>query len=382
MRVIIYNNSSFGGCFEYGIKINEAYNAHNEVEQSILLLPRNVDKEIPHSQKVLLSDIASGEALWLRKWHFIWRTFANPIILWQLLRKAPASLVIFNDFDQLSALFWVPLFKLTLSKKHLFAVILHDPDRDAYPPGKWLTVPSMKAIISLMHLGLYHEYLPTKPYYNHNKSTQYVSIPHGIYEVTSTDQQLKQHIIDQKIPGSTLFTIVGNIRAEKNYHMAIRALRKFPKMQLMIAGQSANSSVDVEAYKALAKEFGVAERIIWLEKYLSQAEMAAVIEATDVLLLYYSSSFTSQSGVLNTVAPFHKQMIISAAPSSLSAIAAKFGLGVMALADNQLDLEAAIEKSMKIASDHAERWEAYCRYASWQNHVQIVLDVARSITDE
>jgi hypothetical protein len=75
-------------------------------------------------------------------------------------------------------------------------------------------------------------------------------------------------------------------------------------------------------------------------------------------------------------------MIISAAPSSLSAIAAKFGLGVMALADNQLDLEAAIEKSMKLAADHAERWEAYCRYASWQNHVQIVLDVARSITDK
>ena len=379
MKVIIYNNSSFGGCYEYGLKINEAYNAHVDVEECTLLLPRNVRKDIPHTKSILLADLIDSSSLWRRKWHFIWRTFVNPLILLRFLRKSPAALVIFNDFDQLSALFWVPLFRLFLGAKHRFAIILHDPDRDAYPPGLWLTRPSMKAIMGLMQLGLYHEYLPVKDYYKAERGTKYASIPHGIYPVKATDAALRHQLEGLKLQGGTLFTIVGNIRSEKNYHMAIRAMRKYPNMQLLIAGQSANSSVDVQAYKDLALEFKVADRVIWLEKYLSQSEMAAVIEVTDVLMLYYASSFTSQSGVLNTVAPFHKQMIISAAPSSLSAIAEKFGLGVMATADNQLDLEAAIAKSMQPASDHKERWQAYCAYASWDNHVRIVLEAANQL---
>lgn len=41
MRIIIYNSSSFGGCFDYGKALHSAYQQHSEIENAEWWLPKN-----------------------------------------------------------------------------------------------------------------------------------------------------------------------------------------------------------------------------------------------------------------------------------------------------------------------------------------------------
>ena len=314
---------------------------------------------------------ASGRA---RKLHFLRRNARNPLTFLRLLQKEPASMVIFNDFEQLTAPFWVPLYK-ALASQHTYAVILHDPDRDAYPPNKRASIQCMKALMSLMKLGLYHQHLPDKPYYSDPKTT-YIDVPHGLYPAPAPDVPLADLLTQLRKPSLQYAAILGNIRAEKNYQLAIEALAQLPTLGLLIAGKASHQGVDVEAYKAQALAAGVADRIIWVERFLTEAEMAAVIDAADIILLYYARSFTSQSGILNTVAPMRKRLIASDGESSLALTLRRFGVGILAEPDSTVALTEALQSILENPQAPTQAWQDYLAYASWHNHVDIVVRAA------
>jgi glycosyltransferase involved in cell wall biosynthesis len=366
-QIIIYESSSFGGCYEYAKKIFPAIKAYQEVSSCSLLLPKNSPFHIEGSRSILIKDQISSESKLLRKLHFLYRNFINPFILFFiLLRKKERSFVILNDFEQISAPIWVPFFKLFLGR-HRFAVILHDPDRDAYPPSRSFSSFCMKRLMSLMDFAFYHGFLPDKPYYKSNPRTIYKNIPHGIYELPEPEPDLLKKILSLKKPGDYVLSILGNIRDEKNYRTAIQALPSLAGARLLIAGSPSHSGVDIEEYKILAQKLKVEDRVIWIEKFLSESEMAAAIQATDIVLLNYSTSFTSQSGILNLIAPFRKKMIVSKGSSSLSITAEKFYLGYLVEADN---LQALITGIIKLRSDlenNDSQWDKYLEYASWNN---------------
>ena len=279
-------------------------------------------------------------------------------------------LIILNDFEQLSAFIWVPLYKIFL-RKHRFAVVLHDPDRDAYPPSKKFSEASMRIMMSLMCLALYHEHLPLKSYYQPNGKTQYIKVPHGYYPKKNVDEVLFKELLSAK--GDFKYVgIIGNIRSEKNYALAIQALIRLKDAKLVIAGSPANSSVDIKALGDFAKQSGVHERVIWVIKYLSENEMAAVIESVDVVLLNYKQSFTSQSGILNLIAPYKKKIVASHTESSLTRVMERFKLGFLVNPDDLDDLVDQL--SEMLSRDSSGNWDNYLKYASWENHVNIVIN--------
>lgn len=374
MQVIIYESASFGGCYDYSLQLAQAYQRNAAVANVQLLLPKIAKTNLPPAKKILLADKLTTQSKWKKKLHFLWRNFMNPLLLLRFLREQPPSFVLLNDFEQLTALFWVPLYKLLL-KKHTFGIFLHDPDRDAYPPSTAFSVKCMNAIMSLMTVGLYHEHLPQKSYYQPNRKTSYLSVPHGLFSLPEPDTQLLQQLSSQK-QGKIYAAIVGNIRLEKNYHLVIPVLSHFPQLQLIIAGSPSSSDVDTTALKKLAEQHQVAHQITWVERFLTEAELSAVITATDIVLLTYSRTFTSQSGILNVVAPFRKKLIVSDVGSSLTAVVKRFHLGVLITPDDSQALQEGISKSIAQPTTNAN-WDDYLSYASWDKHVAMVLDVLK-----
>ncbi len=376
MKVVIYESSSHGGCYAYAKELLKAYLAHPEVSDCLLLLPANANGvEGFQVRKMLISDNKRYRISLANKIYFLGRTLINPFVLFFFLLKQQPSLVILNDFEQLSAFLWARLYKTFLSK-HVFAIVLHDPDRDQYPPSKAFSTYSMAEIMSVMDIGLYHEILPNKTYYQ-NAHTKFVNIPHGVFKPLRSKDSFSNEIRNLIGDGCNSMSILGNIREEKNYHLAIESLTRFPSMKLIIAGNPANQNVNISFYKDLAFNLNVSERVIWIERFLTDSEMASLIQLSDIILLNYAKSFKSQSGILNLVAPFKKRTIVSMGESGLCNVVKEYALGTLVAPD---DLDSLIEGiDISLNSNHDKNWQLYLDFASWKNHVAIVLNTYKTI---
>ncbi len=376
MQIIIYNPNSKGGNYKYA-----QYTAKALAEKGnkvTLVLPKNASSnnlstyhpiDLLTIQPILLSDQPQTHNTLFKKLHFFIRIFLNPIIFYLFLRKHKVSKVIFNDFDQLTAILWVPLFKL-LKKKHTFSIILHDPDRDAYPGGIKHTNRSMKAIMNLMDVAFFHEKLPDKAYYQSFLGNK-ISIPHGIYTPAPADNNITSKILNFK--GHTpLLCIPGNIRYEKNYHLIIEGLKALPKCKLLIAGAPSSSGVNIEELRTLAVNNQVDNRILWITQYLTENEFTSVLHCSDLILLYYKQSFTSQSGILNQIAPLKKNVIISDTSSALTSLTKEFNLGTIVKADDISSFVQGVQDALK-DNNYNNQWQSYLEYASWDKQASEIV---------
>ena len=367
MDVVIYESSAGGGCYNYSKYLFEYYQQSERFGKTELIVPKGSDAR--GGKGILLRDFG-GRKKYFRRTYFILRNILNPIILFFYLLTKRRSFVLFNDFEQYSFFIWVPFFYL-LKWKHSYGIFLHDPDRDAYMPTVGLSRISMSWITGLMDFLLYHEYLPQKSYYQkHNR--KFLSVPHGVYQNSGEDNSMTNEL-ERMLAGKKTLSIIGNIRADKNYEFAIRGMSRLEHCNLLIAGSPANTRVDVEGLKRLSDGLGVSRRVIWIERYFSDAELASIIKASDIILLVYNKDFVSHSGVLNLIASYRKKVIISQHPSGLSEVVKKFSLGKV-VRDN--DLDDFSEKVGQLFQEEvpAENWNAYIDYASWEKQVDLVAD--------
>ena len=111
-----------------------------------------------------------------------------------------------------------------------------------------------------------------------------------------------------------------------------------------------------------------------IERFLTDAEMASVIEAAEFILLYYAKSFTSQSGVLNTAAPFRKTIIASDGESSLAHTLRQYGIGILAAPDDIDALTTALSRALDGFGPDPTDWGRYLEQASWQAQADLVVN--------
>lgn len=372
MKILLYNTNSFGGNYEYSLALARAYQVQDQVESVQVIVPKNADAEGRHIRKVLKPDVSPYRNPLCRKVNFLYRSVFNPLSFYRLLKKENASVVIFNDFDQISALIWAPFFR-KLRRKHLFAAILHDPDRDKFLPSRWLSALTMRQVMSVMNIAFYHGFLPSKDYYERPGLVKQL-VPHGIYPPALPDASFLQQILSA-CKGFKLLGILGNIREEKNYILVLETLKRLPDCMLLVAGELANSGVREETYINAIQELGINNRVIWIRKYLTDKEMNAAIIACDVILLYYKSSFKSQSGILNKIAPYNKRLVVSNIESSLTSSVRSNGIGVIAEPENTDALEAAICVALSLEECEVSlAWQKYSENASWEGHVKLAID--------
>ena len=371
MRIVIYESSSRGGNYKYAFALFATYKANPRFSKVDLLIPSNSHFNPEEGIHPKLFSDKQTESGWGNNFRFVVRTLFSPLVLFFYLIGKKKSLVVINDFEQSSAPFWTLLFRIFL-RQHRYAVVLHDPDRDHYPPSPAYARFSMRSLMKVMDLALYHDHLPDKPYYKVT-DTKFLSVPHGIYSLPAEDGKLSGEIGVFK-RSSVLFAIIGNIREEKNYHLAICALKNIPEARLIIAGNPASSNVDVNSLRHLAEKSGVQHRILWVIRYLSEAELAALILGTDCILLTYAASFASQSGILNMMAPYKKSIIVSDTQSGMTKFVRRFNLGIIIKADDANALEKAMKNMIQDPGSPRGGWEDFMAYASWQHHAKLVTE--------
>lgn len=370
MRIIIYNPNSFGGNHEYAKALCIAYRNNKAVTSTALLMPANspaVDEDISH---MLLDDIGPYRNKWLKKIYFVYRSFINPLRLYRFLKKSDNSFVIFNDFDQLTSFYWTGLFR-SLKKKHFFGVVLHDPDRDKYLPVKWMSSSSMRKLMKLMDIAFYHGYLPQKPYYENG--CKKVEVPHGIFSPVTPNAAFTQSLQSKK-KRPYLLGMLGNIREEKNYELVLEAMRELPDCQLLVTGAKANSNVPVQRYRQKITDLKLEEQVIWIERFLEEDELHAAISECDVIIMYYSPSFQSQSGILNTIAPYRKKLLVSDTPSALQKTIVSHNLALLVPPENKEEFVKNLK--LLVTMDPAafnKGWKTYAEAASWERHVNIAI---------
>lgn len=376
MKIIIYNPSSLGGNYDYSTRLYKAYKAYSDFEGVMLVLPKSAPL-VDDSVNFLMRDTFRSSYRVTSRLHFLIKSIINPLLFYFFLRKnskktdAP-SWILFNDYEQATVFLWWPFF-FALKRRFKFAVMLHDPDRDAYFSSKFLSNVTMRAVMSLMDVAFYHEYLPKRDYYD-PKKVQFVSVPHGVYgsEVGSDADKVLQGALTDFKKQSRLLGALGNIRAEKNYPMVISAVQQLPNVRLVIAGSAANSSINVESLTNEVKQRNLQDRVLIINKYLTQEELNAVANACDGFVLYYSATFKSQSGVLNMVAQQRKPLLVSNIDSALSQLTEKFNLGLLIEPDSLSALEQAIIRFGDMTNYDGD-WDGYMQYASWQRHVSIAI---------
>jgi glycosyltransferase involved in cell wall biosynthesis len=370
----IYESSSRGGCYKYALELFHAYRKHPKVTSVTLLLPKNSEIEGDDIEKCLLSDGNAGN-----RWHFLYRHFINPFILFFYLRKqrklqsTGKMMVLLNDFEQMSAPLWAPLYRLFL-KNTVVAVFLHDADRDAYPPSRAISGFCMSQMMKAMHLALYHGTLPHRTYYASSGKTNYLKVEHGLYTPAPPDAATLEEIATwKKTISGQVFIIPGHIRIEKNYILAIRALEQLPAAGLIIAGSPSSSSVTTTHLRKLADDLGISDRILWLERYLTEEEMTAALQSADIVLLYYSSGFHAQSGILNQVAPLQKPVITGNLPNALTASVEKYRLGWVVPPDDG----SALLQAMKTADTSTIQpcWATYFEDVDWGRQADSVVNL-------
>jgi glycosyltransferase involved in cell wall biosynthesis len=378
VNIVIYESSAHGGCYKYAIELFKAYQQTEGVNKVSLLLPRNAEYLDAKGavEKILLPDNKQG-----KKWHFLWRQFVNPWLLFRFLKRyntnnMSRTFVLLNDFEQTSAPLWAPLFRLFL-KKYWFGVFLHDADRDGYPPSPKFSAWCMKKMMRLMHIGLYHGSLPERTYYKNTK-TLFQKVEHGLYAPAKPDEKLRKQLYDWKQAFSgPILIIPGHIRAEKNYELAFEALSGKANIGLIIAGSPANSTYSVRALKELATKWGVDQQILWIEKYLTEEEMTAALQSADIVLLYYAASFHAQSGILNQVAPLKTPVITGKLENALTQTVEQYNLGWTIAADSAVALSELLHKIHP--QDIQADWEAYFASAAWENQTALVTSLIKTL---
>jgi glycosyltransferase involved in cell wall biosynthesis len=129
-------------------------------------------------------------------------------------------------------------------------------------------------------------------------------IPHGTPSIPfclPNEIEERQHC-----PDDLIFISTGHMRSTKGYEIAIKALfdlqTKLGSFQYYIVGANHPQNESAQNYRAfltdLIYEYGLNERVTFINNYLSLRELIDLVQLSDVCLLPYTNEQQSSSGVL------------------------------------------------------------------------------------
>jgi glycosyltransferase involved in cell wall biosynthesis len=377
-KILIYSTSSAGGLAEHTYYQAEALERAGAKVICLIspsfLKGRKMDFEIIKC----LSDPVEGSSGLVKKLRMAWRIISNNYVLaWQIIKQSPDLVLLDSYVEYLSPLWIDPHILLSRSFGVRYAANLHDPVRSYAIGPKWWHRLSVWLAYQPLNFVLVHDKLPDPSPVPDR--VRVVEVPVGIYEISNHSQN---HDDIRSSWGANeehkVFLSFGYVRDGKNLDLAIRALKDVTCAFLVIAG-SVSSSKDKQFsfYRDLAKELGVNDRCLFFEGFIPDDGLGGYFAAADYILLTYSASFYSQSGVLNIAARARKPVLASASPSPLMEAVRKYSLGVTIPPDSLND----VVKGMRILVENPPQplWQEYESSASWDLNAQKILEAAKCV---
>lgn len=134
------------------------------------------------------------------------------------------------------------------------------------------------------------------------------AIPHGAFDyLTRLPEELPLDPVVGDLEGRRIVLSFGLIRPYKRIDLLIEAFASTPEdAVLLIAGRPL---MPVEPLHRRASELGVADRVRFVERFVSDAEIPAYFRRADLVVLPYGKA--EQSGVLFTALAFGSPLILS-----------------------------------------------------------------------
>lgn len=372
-KVLIFSPSSTGGIAEH--TYYQARALEKAGAKVICLVPpsflggRKTDFEtIP-----CLSEAVEGESGLGKKFRMAWRIiWSRYVLFWQIIRHRP-DLILLDSYVEYLAPLWIdPHILLSRFFGFRYAANLHDPVRSYVIGPKWWHILSVWLAYQPIDFVLVHHDLHDRSVVP--KRVKVVVAPHGLYDVNLANYESQQVRDGWGIqPGQKVFLSFGYVRDGKNLDLAIKALSDVPEAVLVVAGSIASTKERTfQFYRGLADEVGVADRCRFFEGFVNDEEMGRYFAGTDFILLTYSASFHSQSGVLNVAAKARKQILASASPSPMMNAVIKYKLGVTVEPDSKDAIVSGMRRLLQESS--IPLWDAYEAAASWELNAQRVLE--------
>ena len=255
----------------------------------------------------------------------------------------------------------------------VFGAVIHDPVRDFVLGPLWWHRWFVAAAYSFLREAFVHEAIELdtgRPMPNLRTTV----IPHGPYRFPRPRRDREQVRAALQIPCSAKVLLsFGHVRDGKNLDLAIRALAGEPRTYLVVAGRvSSSTQKPIEHYQAIAREVGVDTRCRWLIDFIPSDQVGDLFETCDAVLLTYSSSFRSASGVLNAAVAYRRPCIASSGPCNLQSMVVKYGLGVFVEPDDGDAIRRGIQ--LWLAGMPEPSWDKYERDNAWEKNAEIVCD--------
>jgi len=373
-RLIYYAPFSYGGLLNYAQEQADAI-ARQNVEVTVLCTPEFTKRDGDHYQlRPLLTDVrprAGQSKLW-RPLRHVWVTLSNLRCLRREIIRGGYHQVLFASYGEYFAPLWARWFRPLAVKGVVFGAVVQEPVRDFQVGPRWWHRWSVWSGYSFLRHAFTHDAVILDTC-GDVPSLRTAVIPYGPHKFPESNQSREETRKSLGIPESALLLFsFGHIRDNKNLDYAVRALAELPEAWLLVAGaRSASSQKPAGFYMDLAKSLGVDGRCVWRIDYISEEEAANLFNASDLVLLTYSSSFRSASGVLHVAARYRRPCIASAGQGSLQSVVRNYGLGVWIEPDEPSAVVQGIRDWM--SNQPEPRWEDYDRDNSWDRNAEIVL---------
>jgi glycosyltransferase involved in cell wall biosynthesis len=163
-------------------------------------------------------------------------------------------------------------------------------------------------------------------------------------------------------PEEPVLLIFGEIKPYKGVDLAIEALALLPdrhrkRVRLVVAGRPA---MPLEGLRALARDVGVAAGVEWIDRYVTQDELPALLGSAAIFLLPYRES--DASGVLSQVLQLGRPIVASRTGDFPELVGAA-GCGEVVEPDNATALAQAVCRLLD-DPDRAARMGAAARELS------------------
>jgi glycosyltransferase involved in cell wall biosynthesis len=301
---------------------------------------------------------------------------------WEVFKRKPKFVLLSTYAEYLSPLWIWPHWIFAKYFGVIYVANLHDPVRDYMVGPKWWHEMSVDLAYRHLAICLVHQKLPEKsPIPDH---VMVVEVPHGIFDLRESKMDSAAIRNKWQVPeGKEVLLSFGFIRDNKNLDLLIRAIVDNSQVFLVVAGQTqSHKDKPFEFYVEMAKKLGVQDRVCFSNGFVPDDELASYFVAADVVVLTYSKTFHSQSGVLNLAARAKRPVLASAGEGPLKACVQRFKLGVFVEPDDLEALKYGIQKvtngGWRVAGDDPD-WAGYETYASWKENAARILGAVNDI---
>lgn len=372
-RILYYAPLSFGGVHIYAQEQADALGRLG-IEVTVLCSPAFTKR--PQDQYALLPLLIdtkrkAGACKLSRMVRYVWVLLRNLATLRKSVKAGNFTKVLFVSYAEYFAPLWAAPFRRLAMQGVEFGAVVQEPIRNNQVGPLWWHRWSIYSAYSFLRYAFEHDEIEldtVRPV----PGLKTAIIPMGAHvypdPLESAQATRKRLGISEN---SIVVLAFGHIRDGKNLDFAVAALKDIPLMHLIVAGTRNSSSQKPESYYIeLARKLGVENRCTWMFEYVTEDEGANLFNAADLILLTYSSSFHSASGVLNVAARYRKPCIASSGAGSLRNVVTKYNLGIWVQPDDARAVADGIKEWIK----HPPKglWDDYNRDNSWSRNAEIV----------